>query len=134
MTSFEAHRARRAATAVGAVIHAAAALGAASLVALGWFSATGGLVACALLLGVAALHVWGLTQFGTLTVTSTGIELDRRQPAMFKWEELRLVAEDRRKLVLQTPAGRLTLYPNAFAHPDALREAVLGKLQKERTA
>ena len=103
MTSFEPHKVRKVAAAFGAVVHGVAGIASVALVVLGWFTVGSGLLASALFLSLAALHIWGVAQFGTLRLSSTGLELDRWHPAVFTWAEVRLLGEDRRRLVLQRP-------------------------------
>jgi len=132
MTSFEPHRGRKIAALFGAALHALASLTTVVLVARGWVTIGSGSVAGMLFLSLAVLHVWGFAQFGTLRITSAGLELQRWRPVVFTWEQLRLTHDDSRRLVIQTPDGVLRLYPSAFQSPTAVREAVVDRLRAGR--
>lgn len=132
MTSFEPHRGRKIAALFGAALHAFASLTTVVLVTRGWVTIGSGSVAAMLFLGMAVLYVWSFAQFGTLRITSAGLELQRWRPVVFTSEQLRLTDADSRRLVIQTPDGVFRLYPSAFQRPTAVREAVVDRLRAGR--
>jgi hypothetical protein len=131
---FEPSRSRRIAAVIGAVFWSLAALGIVVLWSRGWMLGQDAVLAVALFGGAAGLHAWAVTQFATLRLTATTIEMSGDRAHTQQWSDVRLVAADARRIKLDTPSGPWVLYPDAFTDARGMRQALLTKLRAGRTA
>jgi hypothetical protein len=131
--SFVPNRIRKAAVLLGVLLYAGAAIVAGGMLRAGWMRLPDGLVAMALFLAGSAMHLYGYRQFRTLTLTPLGLTLEP-DPQLRPWSELRLIDDSSRRIRMQAGEATVTLYPDSFAEPMAVREALLTGLAANRTA